>query len=283
MDTRLAMRAACGVALTSVLAGAAAAEVRWYSSVEALLLTPKTNSQGFNNFFYAEAPVNVETKSSYANSMEGGVRFVGGFEDSCCGFGGRVRYFLFDNTVDYRSVWDSGTPVSLSGGVGVDVDAFDCEVTQRGEFRKWDLLVAGGLRYGGVDVRENSGLFSGLSAAVFFGPTGVSFDGVGPTFAGEARRELGASGLSIVGRARTALLFGDIDIASAFHGGGAISIEDEFVQVWEFQFGLAYDHDCSFGTATCGVFWEAQRWDSESNALGDLALHGLSLMGGITF
>ena len=32
-----------------------------------------------------------------------------------------------------------------------------------------------------------------------------------------------------------------------------------------------------------GIFWEAQRWDSDSNYLGDLALHGLSLLAGVGF
>ena len=283
MANCFSLRAAAAAALALALPAASVADVQWYSSVEALLLTPKTQSQGFDNFFYREAPVTVETAGSYGNSMEGGVRFVTGFEDCCCGFGGRVRYFLFDNDVDYRGEWINGVTTELFGGVNIDVDALDCEMTQRGDFRKWDLLVSGGLRYGSVDITEGSGLFGGFGSSVFFGATGVSFDGVGPTFSGQASRPLGNSGLSIVGSARTALLFGDVDIYSAFRSGGLLTIEDEFVQVWEFQFGLAYAKQCSLGTANAGIFWEAQRWDSESDALGDLALHGLSLMGGLTY
>ncbi len=276
-----------GVALVAMVAAAIAvdarADVQWYSSVEALLLAPKTQSEGFDNFFYYDAPVSAETAGNYDSSLEGGVRFVVGGED-CCGFGARVRYFLFDNTVGYTGEWENGSgPVVLNGGVGIDVQALDFEVTQRGAFRKWDLLVSGGLRYGSVDISDGQAIFSGLGSAVFFGPTGTSFEGVGPTIAGQAKRELGNSGLSVIGRARTALLFGDIDVYSAFRSGGLLSIRDEFVQVWEIQFGLGYDHDCSLGTLNAGIFWEAQRWDSDSDSLGDLGLHGLSLMAGLTY
>ena len=47
-------------------------------------------------------------------------------------------------------------------------------------------------------------------------PTGVEFAGTGPTVSGEASRRFGCSGLSLFGRARSALLFGDVDWTTAF-------------------------------------------------------------------
>lgn len=284
MSINMKRRAVLSVAFVAAFSSSAQAQVQWFSSVEALLLAPKTNTQGFDGFFYEGAPATAETGGNYGSSLEGGVRFTLGAQDCACGIGARVRYFTFDNNVDYTGEWENGGgPVVLNGGVDIDVDALDIEVTQRGRFNYWDFLVSGGLRYGRVDIEDNTGIFNGLGAAVFFGATGATFEGVGPTFAGQAKRYIGDTGVSLIGRGRTALLFGDLDVYSAFIDDGLLRIQDEFVQVWEFQFGLGYDRACSLGTANLGVFWEAQRWDSESNALGDLALHGLSLMGGLTY
>ena len=123
--------------------------------------------------------------------------------------------------------------------------------------------------------------FNGIGAVVFGGPTGVDFDGVGPVFSASATRPIAGS-LHLFGRARTALLFGDIDVTPAFRSN-PFTIEDEFAQVWEFQFGLSCQRDINGSTLTGGVFWEAQRWDSDSNFIGDLALHGLGLSGGLIY
>ena len=154
-------------------------------------------------------------------------------------------------------------------------------MTQRGDFGCWDWLVSGGLRYGEISINE-PGIFgpSGIPAVVFVGPTGVEFDGIGPTFAAEAIRAVGCSGVSIFGRARTALLFGDVDLTTAFRTGGSVAIQDEFIQVWELQLGVEYAACIRGRQARVGVFWEAQRWDSESNVLGDIAFHGLGISAG---
>jgi hypothetical protein len=241
-----------------------------YGDVQFLLLSPHTQTSGFDNFFYRGKPPGADTEGSYDSDLEPAFRFVLGADD-CSGFGARVRYFRFDNDVNYTGEWENGGPVlELSSTVDIEVDALDVELTQRGCVRCWDLGVAAGLRYGSVDIVETSDVFGGIPAAVFIGPTGVEFEGVGPTFAAEAFRPVGCTGLSIVGRARTALLFGDIDGASPFIPGGAFTVGDDFVQVWEFQFGLDYTR--------C-----AQRWDSDSDSLGDLALHGLGLHAGLGF
>ncbi len=58
---------------------------------------------------------------------------------------------------------------------------------------------------------------------------------------------------------------------------------DDFVQVTEVQFGLNYRKGLGCADGTFGVFWEAQRWDSDSDRLGDLGLHGLSLQTGLEY
>lgn len=255
----------------------------WSARVDALLLTPKVQGQGFRNIF-VEVPDATEFLGQFDNGLEGGVRFVIA-KENCDGFGVRFRYFDFDNDVGYDGIWDGGTPIVIDGESFVDVHAIDIEATQRGTFRSWDLQVSGGLRQGSVEIGQEGGLFPGVGTFYAL-RSGVEFDGVGPTFAVGADRRLGGSNLSLVGRARTSLLFGDIDVLPTFGGGSqvAFSIVDEFVQVWEFQFGLNYEKRISRGREILvGVFWEAQRWDSDSNALGDLALHGLSIQSGINF
>ena len=273
------------VAATALGVGQAAADPGYYASVEALFLAPKINSQGFETVFYDGVDhLAVDTDGSFSDDLEAGYRVVIG-KESCDGFGVRFRYFNFDPDVHYDGLWDAGSgTVSVVGDVGVEVEAIDFDVTQRAEFRAWDLIVSGGLRYGNVEINQPAGFFGGIGAVVFAGATGVEFEGVGPTFSIEAQRPIRCSNFSIIGRARVSLLYGDIDYTPAFRAGGTFTIEDEFVQAWEFQFGLGYNRCIGSGRdLNLGIFWEAQRWDSDSNFLGDLALHGLALQAGLGF
>lgn len=271
----------CAAGLLSAVSASAAPGV--HASVEALLLAPKINSTGFENIFYEGVDFdNVNVEGNFEDALKGGVRFVLG-KESCCGFGAQVRYFTYENSFAYDGLWDAGSgTLSVIGESEISVDAIDVELTQRGSFSSWDLVVTGGLRYGSVDISQPGGFFGGIPALIFAGGTGVEFEGVGPTFSLSAQRPVG-HGLSVFGRARTALLFGDIDVTPGFRAGGVFTIENEFTQVWEFQFGLNYERELNNSTFVGGIFWEAQRWDSDSDFLGDLALHGLGLSGGFTY
>lgn len=269
--------------LAALQVGSAHAEPGCFGSVEALLLAPKINSTGFQSVFYDGVDFDtVQTDGNFEDQLKGGVRFILGNE-GCCGFGTQVRYFTYENNSEYRGLWDAGAgTIPLIGDNEIDVDALDVEVTQRGSFSSWDIVATGGLRYGRVEISQFDGFFDAIPALVFGGSTGVEFEGVGPTFSLNAQRPMGY-GVSLFGRARTALLFGDIDVTPGFRSGGSFTIEDEFTQVWEFQFGLNYERNLGNATAFGGVFWEAQRWDSDSNFLGDLGLHGLGLSAGLRY
>lgn len=254
-----------------------------HASVEWLLLAPKVNSTGFDQIFYDGAAIGIETEGNLNAGLESGVRFIVG-QESCDGLGVQFRYFHFENESGYSGTWDGGTPIAINGFIDVEVDALDFEVSQRASFCCWDLVVSGGLRYASAEISQGGGLFAGVPAVVFGGPTGVEFTGVGPTFALSAQRKIGCRGFSIIGNVRTALLFGDIDQRFAFRTPFTGTISDEFVQVTEMQFGLGYDRClCSGKNLELAILWEAQRWDSDSNYLGDLALHGLSLKAGLSF
>lgn len=277
------LQAVAALMITVVGAAPGAADSGFYASVEALLLAPKVNSQGFEFLFYEGVDFDaVEVEGDFEDGLHGAVRFEVG-KEGYDGFGARVRYFNFDQSVAYDGLWDGGSgTIAVIGDVSLDVQAIDFELTQRGDFRSWDILLSGGLRYGSVEYQQPPNFFNGIGAVINPNLTGSEFEGVGPTLSLAGNRPLGY-GLSLIGRARVSLLFGDIDYTPAFLSS-AFTIEDEFVQVTELQFGLGYDRRLNCGAnLNLGVFWEAQRWDSDSNFLGDLSLHGLSLLAGLGF
>ncbi len=255
----------------------------WHARVDALLLSANVSGQGFQRIFQV-IPDGVYFGGNLDGGLQGGYRLVGG-KENCEGLGVQFQFFNFDNAVGYNGEWENGVDLDFVGELDVDVYAFDAEVTQRAEFRRWDLLVGGGLRVGGVGIHQDGSLYPGVAS--FYGvPSGVDFVGIGPTLSASAERPLGSSGLSVVGRARVALLFGELEQTPTF---GALTppilarTENEFVQVTEIQFGMNYRKGLGSADGTFGVFWEAQRWDSDSGALRDLALHGLSLQTGLIY
>ena len=218
------LQAVAAAFLAAASVGQVSADPGYFASAELLLLAPKVNSTGFEQVFYEGVDfTSVEVEGDFDDGLEAGYRIVAG-KESCDGFGVQFRYFHFDQNIGYDGLWDAGAgTVSVIGDVGVQAMAFDAEVFQRGKFRSWDTVLSGGLRYGSVEYNQPANFFNGIPAVVFAGATGLEFDGVGPTLALTGERELGY-GLSIVGRARVALLFGEIDYTPAFRSGGSFTI-----------------------------------------------------------
>ena len=271
------------ISTAGVAAGNDDAGVRF--RVDALLLDAHIAGNNFGSVF-PEVPSGTYFGGSLDGGLQGGWRIVAEAENQS-GLGVRFQYFEFDNAVSYQGEWENGVSLIFGGDIGVDVYAVDIEATQRATFRKWDLVVGGGLRAGGVDISQGGGLFTGLTS--FYGVrSGADFDGVGPTVSLAAERPLGGSGLSVIGRARASLLFGEVDQVPTFGVTPFPPViptrtTDDLVQVTEIQFGMNYEREFGAATGTFGVFWEAQRWDSDSNTTGDLGLHGLSLQSGLEY
>lgn len=251
----------------------------YYARVDALLLSANLGATQFGEVFRG-VPADTGFAGNLGDDLSGGVRFVLGAED-CSGFGVRFQYFDWQNDVDYNGEWEGASTFLFNGALDIDVYAFDAEVTQRANFRQWDLQVGGGLRAGGLGIFQPGGLFAG--PGTFYGVrSGGQFDGVGPTLSLAADHPLCNSGLSVVGRARASLLFGEQEQIDTF---GAVApptafVADDHVQVIEMQFGLNYRQSLGAADGTFGVFWEAQRWDTNT---GDLGLHGLSLQTGLLY
>lgn len=275
---------AAAVAVAVGLAGPSSqAEEGLYSGVDLLFLSPKVSNQGVNRvFYYGDTPTVTNEDGSIGSDLEFAQRVYIGYEGAGGG-GVQFRWFTFDNDVDYVGSVENGTVISLAGSLNLDVDAIDVEMTQSGDFRNWQWQGSGGVRWGRVSARENAINFEDVPDFVWAGSTGVEFEGAGPTFALQGKRPFLYDGLSIFGRGRTALLFGDTDIWSAFDSGGRYTLDNDFVQVWEWQLGA--ELECQFDAfdLVSAIFWEAQRWDSDSDFLGDLGFHGFGVRTGIEY
>ncbi|MCA9231315.1 MAG: hypothetical protein KDA57_11725 [Planctomycetales bacterium] len=260
------------------------------AGVDLLFLSPKLSSTGIGNVFYGQGvgAIDAASGSISGSELDFAQRLIIGYEGDQGG-GVQVRWFTFDNQVGYNGEVDHETDglVSLTGFLNLDVDALDAEFTQRGEFNVWDWVATAGARYARVSIREDisdPGMdidWESFSDTVWFGSTGVQFEGAGPTVSVEGSRPIFTDEISFFGRARTSLLYGEVEQFSAWRAGGGIIIPDEFVQVWEVQAGLQMEREYDSFDWLLGIFWEAQRWDSQ--LLGDLAFHGFGINTGIEY
>ena len=273
---------------SSILTGQIQADEGFYSSVDLLFLSPKLNAVGFNNIFYAESPAVPQTIDDNTDSdLQFSQRVIVGYEGDQGG-GVQVRWFSFDNDTYSAGTGEDSVngPISIFGNLNFDLDSIDVELTQRGHFRVWDWLATAGVRYARVDIHNSSsGPFdwSGFGDALWFGLAGMEFEGAGPTVSVQGSREVIWEGFEFFGRARTALLYGDIEMDSIFRaGGGPYTINDVFAQVWEVQVGARMEHEYEAFDWVCGIFWEAQRWENDSN-VGDFALHGFGVNTGFEY
>lgn len=255
-----------------------------YATIDLLFLSPKLSNTGIGNiFYYDNAPSIISQDGSVASELDFSQRLTLGYEGDQGG-GAQVRWFTFDNTLDYvGTVDEGGPPILLSGGLNIDVDAIDAEIVQRGNFRVWDWIATAGARYARASVREEAINFEDLSDIIWFGSTGVQFEGAGPTVSVGGEREVIWEGFSIFARGRTALLYGDTTLWSAFRNGGVWTNHDDFVQAWELQLGVQMEHEYENVDCLMGIFWEAQRWDSDSQLLGDLGFHGFGVRTGFEY
>ncbi|MCA9127638.1 MAG: hypothetical protein KDB22_11155 [Planctomycetales bacterium] len=253
------------------------------AEVEHLLLAPKLSDVGVQNIFYLEDLLNsVQEFGSITSDTSYAQRLVLAYEGDNAG-GAQIRWFTFDQDLDYSGVVEETPIVNLTGGVNLDVDAIDAEFTQRGEFHVWNWFATAGARYARLALREDSINFEDLIDTIWFGSTGVEFEGVGPTASVRGQRHIGKSGFSLFGSGRMSLLFGDTERFSAFRAGGSYVNPNEMVQVWELQMGSRFERRLQNFDLLTGIFWEAQRWDSDSNLLGDLGFHGFGVNTGLRY
>lgn len=284
MNNRIALRfSMLLIALSTYNASTCLAQQGWGAKVEHLFLAPKLSDNGVQNIFYfGDFPSSFEQSGSIDSQLGYAQRLILGYEGANGG-GAQVRWFTFDQDVGYQGVLEEGPDIALSGGLNLDVDAIDTELTQRGRFTVWDWTATAGARYAKLSLRENEINFEDSADIVWFGSTGVQFEGVGPTMSVSGARDLGSSGASLFARARTSLLFGDTDLFSAFRQGGEYTNPDDSVLITELQLGTNYECRLQNFDVLTGIFWEAQKWDSDSDLLGDIGFHGFGLTTGVRY
>jgi hypothetical protein len=181
-------------------------------------------------------------RASEAFNYEATPRIWLGYEHGS-GLGTRATYWQFDNT-------------NPAGTIDLEFHTFDLDVTQRGQFCNWDIMVFGGLRYGKIGVSEV--VPQGEGEARYE----TVFEGLGPTLGAEVRRPIGNRGWALVGNVRGSILFDDrLSVRTPFQVEDE-PIDDVSATVWQTQLGVEWSR-CIFGSSHLVVraLYEAQAWN----------------------
>lgn len=183
----------------------------------------------------------------------------------------------------------------MSAASGLELNALDLEGTKRVSFGRWSLAASAGVRYGSIKQNYQNQLRNvngALQDAINFIH---NFDGVGPTFAFEARRWLGQE-LSVFSTMRGSLLFGnrrttldageDLDLSTPFLTHER-NVRGATLPIAELQLGLDWKHRISPSCTFFGqIAMEAQWWQGVGSAateMGDLGLFGFNTALGLAF
>ena len=228
----------------------------------------------------------------------------------CCGFGGRIRYWEYDQGANSQTglqpdqnVFYFTPGISIGGletnNAGDTVAAsehlhmytLDAEVTQCMQLCCWDFVFGAGLRDAAVHIdRFNSYTPVGNTTPIETASIGNHFDGLGPTLFTEFRRPFGCGGLAFVGNLRGSLLYG----TKSLRGTDVTAVQtqtydqsaDGCLGVAELSLGVEWAKEISCNTIVyVQGLWENQIWDNmgnSTNITGDnLGLGGFTLAVGL--
>lgn len=221
------------------------------------------------------------------------------------GLGLRARYWDFNSSAD--TVRLTATPTLLPGASAATViypanilavipgdtliasdrlamQTFDLEGTRSMTLLNTKLTGAAGLRYAQIDQENSAQVVSALAPGSL--NWSRRFHGLGPSLAAEGRHPIGTFGLSLIGTARGALLFGQKTLQRSVTGDvtpnpGAPNVElrgaDEVSGVFEASFGAEYQlYDGPVGAITVRGMYEGQLWtDAGAPTLTFLGFEGL--------
>lgn len=212
----------------------------WYASTEVSFLRPYLSGARSSSTSTGGKWIDP----SYATSP----RFTLGIRGES-GLGLQVRYTGYNHGADLANVFGGG-------GFGVKLDSLETEITLRERFRKWDLDLGAGIRWGQYSI-------TGDGVVTF--PGRLTYKGIGPTFSVNGRRPLGDSRFSLLANFRGGLLLGEIHNTHPARGLAIGGVEDEIAIALENQIGLAWSRPI-FNDAILefrGV-WETQFWLNET-------------------
>ena len=201
---------------------------------------------GAIGFLPAGTPATFEDKVGF------GHRFTLGY-DGGHGLGARIRYWFYNHghgfTIPVAAAADYNSSLNL------DMDVADLEFTLDERLKNWEMILAGGFRYGRIGLREPE----------LIGNSQMYFEGAGPTVALEAIRACGPYGFYLVGNFRASLLLGDwynYMVIREFdnNGNDTYRIQDEAFTVLENQLGIGYTRRMQRASLTFRTVWETQFW-----------------------
>ncbi len=213
-----------------------------YAGFELAVLKPYTGSlSGTIN------PLNVSGSLIPGWDFEASPRIFLGRERSD-GLGFRATYWQFDQSTDNVGAFGITT--------GLEMHAFDLELTSRKEFYGSDTLVSAGIRYGYVE--------SGLNVPPLGGEIlNFTSEGVGPTIGARMRRGLGRTKWDLVIGGRASLLLTDASVSIPTIV--TVKADDSTMQVWEGRIAAERTFDLRGCAQLVTQFgFEAQNWQSGS-------------------
>lgn len=224
----------------------------WVGGVEFLLLKPYAGGGYMDNAGGAQLNFNPAYRLTLGRQ-------------NADGLGARLRFFEFDR----------GSRVGTSV-LGVEARYLDAELTQAVDFRRWNLLFSGGLRYAEIQAANDT-----------FTVDSFGTSGFGVTFSGQASRDLNKSGsLRMVSSARWSAVYGNSH-SLTLPG----TTNDNLMNIMEINIGPRYRRCLRNGAyLTIGGGFEAQYWSNAasiadqlpSNGAGDIGFAGFSSSIGIT-
>ena len=195
------------------------------------------------------------------------------------GMGWRARYWHFDHDTSLNAsgaLGDVVVDIVDDPDIEIDVDAdgtletqhslelytVDLEALMRRESCEGAVTGSVGLRYARVEHGYDAADFDAAGVLDDVIRSRNSFEGIGPTIAGEVRRRIGSGNLSGFINARGSLLYGDSDWSARENDEDrVISDRDDLVTVAETQIGVDYRRPSSNGREFFGrVALEAQYW-----------------------
>jgi hypothetical protein len=208
------------------------------------------------------------------------------------GGGIRTRYWEFDHGVTERPTLGAQTnegivlpsPYGLSNPVfggpeafnfdtDLEIQVIDLEALQRLRRGAWNWELSGGLRWASLEQDYRASFTIGTNTFMNFAQ---DFNGIGPLLGIEGRRQLFDSRISLFGKARGAVLFGDYE-ANGVNGRNTTNfglLIDEVasasrwdtIPVLEFEIGAAVNQPIGAATAFLEVAFVGNTWLGAGNA-----------------
>jgi len=220
---------------------------------------------------------------SSANDFLPGWRLWGG-RQNCNGLGWRVNWWQWDQFSSGVSDVDTGGGGTLQGTSHVRIvfQKLDLLATQMVSFRKWDLMLLGGVTYAGEEAVLNESIPSASSFQR------IRFDGWGLTVGTLAYRDIGwCEGLKGYGGVQWSGVYGNSPYVGTFVFPGSTSTvsqagDSTMANILELKVGTQYERRIGWGAiGFVSAGFESQYWALPANFLGNLGLVGFTVGTGI--